>query len=435
MTPKILLIQPCSDSQRWKGQKSHFGWPPLGLGYVAAATPPGYAVRIVDEAVEAIDFDADADLIGIGIMTPNALRGYAIADEFRKRGRPVVIGGIHASMLPDEARGHADAVVIGEAENTWPQLLRDCAAGRLQGLYQAERHLDLWEGPSPRRDLFRQQAYRFPSTVMATRGCPHGCSFCSTSKFFGRKYRKRNPQNVAREIASLHDRLFIFIDDNLCFDREYSLELLRLIAPLKKWWVCQVTLNVAEDDKLLSAMRKSGCIGVLIGIESINEDNIAFIGKGINVVSEYREKIRRIHQAGIFVQGSFVFGFDNDDIHSFKPVLDFVFSTRLESANFCVLTPLPGTAIFEKLDGEGRLLHKDWSKYDRLNVVYDPLKLSAHALQHGIINCYLHTYSYWGILERLPWFSRRVLMALAFNLSYRKGAYGQWKKPRLSSFS
>jgi radical SAM superfamily enzyme YgiQ (UPF0313 family) len=427
MTPKILLIQPCSDSQRWKGQKSHFGWPPLGLGYVAAATPPGYDVRIVDEAVEAIDFDADAALIGIGIMTPNSLRGYAIADEFRKRNRTVVIGGIHASMLPEEAQQHADAVVIGEAENSWPQLLQDFGAGRLQGTYRVEHYSDLWDGPSPRRDLFKRQAYRFPSTVMATRGCPHGCCFCSTSKFFGRKYRKRNPQNVGREIASLHDRLFIFIDDNLCFDREYSLELLRLITPLRKRWVCQVTLNVAEDDRLLHAMRKAGCIGVLIGIESINQNNIAFIGKGINVVAEYREKIRRIHQEGIFVQGSFVFGFDNDDAYSFKPVLDFVFSTKLESANFCVLTPLPGTSIFEKLHSEGRLLHQDWSKYDRLNVVYEPLKLSAPALQDGIIDCYLRTYSYRGILGRLPWFSKRVPMALAFNLSYRKGAYGQWK--------
>jgi radical SAM superfamily enzyme YgiQ (UPF0313 family) len=424
---KIILIQPCSDSQRWKGQKSHFGWPPLGLGYVAAVTPPGYEVRIVDEAVEAIDFDEPANLIGVSIMTPNSLRGYDIADEFRKRGRPVVIGGIHASMLPEEARKHADAVVIGEAENTWPQLLQDFGVGQLQGTYRAEHYVDLWDGPNPRRDLFKRQAYRIPSTVMATRGCPHGCSFCSTSKFFGRKYRKRNPQNVAGEIASLRDRLFIFIDDNLCFDKEYSLELLRIITPLKRKWVCQVTLNVAEDDRLLLAMRKAGCIGVLIGIESINENNIAFIGKGINVVAEYREKIRRIHKAGIFVQGSFVFGFDNDDANCFEPVLDFVFSTRLESANFCVLTPLPGTSIFEKFEGEGRLRHKDWSKYDRLNVVYEPLKLSVSALQDGIIDCYLRTYSYRGILNRLPWFSKRAPMALAFNLSYRKGAYGQWR--------
>ncbi|HBD08529.1 MAG TPA: B12-binding domain-containing radical SAM protein [Syntrophobacteraceae bacterium] len=424
---KILLIQPCSDSQRWKGQKSHFGWPPLGLGYVAAATPPGHEVRVVDEAVESIDFDVQADLVGIGVMTPNSLRGYEIADEFRKRNRLVVIGGIHASMLPEEARQHADVVVIGEAENTWPQLLRDFRGGQLQGVYRAEPYVDLWDSPSPRRDLFKRHAYRFPSTVMATRGCPHGCSFCSTSKFFGRKYRKRNPANVAREIASLPDRLFIFVDDNLCFDREYSLDLLRLIIPLKKRWVCQVTLNIAEDDKLLAAMRKAGCIGVLLGIESINEHNIAFIGKGINVVTEYREKIRRIHREGIFVQGSFVFGFDNDDIHSFEPVLDFVTSTKLEAANFCILTPLPGTSIFSKFKAEGRLLHKDWSKYDRLNVVYQPSKLSASALQDGIIRCYLRTYSHQGILRRLPWLSRRILMALAFNLSYRKGAYGQWK--------
>lgn len=424
---KITLIQPCSDSQRWKGQKSHFGWPPLGLGYVAAATPPGHDVRIIDEAIEAIDFDDHADLVGVGIMTSNSLRGYEIAAEFRQRNMPVVIGGIHASMLPEEAQQHADAVVIGEAEDTWPQLLRDFSVGQLQAVYRTQQYADLWDCPGPRRDLFKRQAYRIPSTVMATRGCPHGCSFCSTSKFFGRKYRKRNPANVAREIASLRDRLFIFVDDNLCFDKQYSLELLRLITPLKKRWVCQVTLNVADDDTLLAAMRKAGCVGVLIGIESINQNNIAFIGKGINVVAEYREKIRRIHQEGIFVQGSFVFGFDNDDAHSFEPVLDFVFSTKLESANFCVLTPLPGTSIFEKFEGEGRLLHKDWSKYDRLNVVYEPSNLSAAALQDGIINCYLRTYSYSGILGRLPWFSKRVLMALAFNLSYRRGAYGQWK--------
>jgi radical SAM superfamily enzyme YgiQ (UPF0313 family) len=424
---KILLIQPCSDAQRWKGQKSHFGWPPLGLGYVAAVTPAIHDVHIVDEAVEAVDFNESVDLVGIGIMTSNSIRGYEIADELRKRNKPVVIGGIHASMLPEEAQQHADAVVMGEAESIWPRVLQDYSAGRLQGFYQSQQFVDLWDCPSPRRDLFRRRAYKIPSTVMATRGCPHGCSFCSTSKFFGRRYRKRNPVHVAREIAALRDRLFIFVDDNLCFDREYSLELLRLITPLKRRWVCQATINIAEDDQLLDAMRKAGCIGILIGIESINEHNIAFIGKGINVVAEYRERIKRIHQAGIFVQGSFVFGFDNDDRHSFDPVLDFVFSTKLESANFCVLTPLPGTAIFDKLQSEGRLLHKDWSKYDRLNVVYEPSKLSPQELQKGIIDCYLRTYSYRGILSRLPWFSGRILTALAFNLSYRRGAYGQWK--------
>jgi radical SAM superfamily enzyme YgiQ (UPF0313 family) len=424
---KILLIQPCSDSQRWKGRKSHFGWPPLGLACVAAATPAGHEVRIVDEAVEAIDFDDHADLVGIGIMTSNSLRGYEIAAEFRKTNKPVVIGGIHASMLPQEAKQHADAVVVGEAENTWPRVLSDFAAGHRQQFYQAEGFADLWDAPSPRRDLFNRRAYKIPATVMATRGCPHGCSFCSTSKFFGRKYRQRNPQCVAREIAALHDRLFIFVDDNLCFDREYSLELLRLITPLRKKWVCQVTISIAEDDQLLSAMRKAGCIGVLIGIESINEKNIDFIGKKINVVSEYHERIKRIHRAGIFVQGSFVFGFDNDDVDSFEPVLEFVFRTKLEAANFCVLTPLPGTAIYDKFVREGRLLHQDWSKYDRLNVVYAPSRLSPRELQEGIINCYLRTYSYGGILGRVPWLSGRALMALAFNLSYRKGAYGQWK--------
>jgi radical SAM superfamily enzyme YgiQ (UPF0313 family) len=423
----ILLIQPCSDSQRWKGRKSHFGWPPLGLACVAAATPAGHEVRIVDEAVEAIDFDDPADLVGIGIMTSNSLRGYEIAAEFRNSNKPVVIGGIHASMLPEEASQHAEAVVVGEAEHTWPRVLSDFAAGRRQQFYQAEGFVDLWDVPSPRRELFKRRAYKIPATVMATRGCPHGCSFCSTSKFFGRKYRERNPQHVAREIAALRDRLFIFVDDNLCFDREYSLELLRLITPLRKKWVCQVTITIADDDELLGAMRQAGCIGVLIGIESINEKNIDFIGKKINVVTEYQERIERIHRAGIFVQGSFVFGFDNDDVDSFEPVLDFVFRTKLEAANFCVLTPLPGTAIYDKFAREGRLLHQDWSKYDRLNVVFDPSRLSPRELQEGIINCYLRTYSYGGILGRMPWLSGRALMALAFNLSYRRGAYGQWK--------
>lgn len=424
---RILLIQPCSNSQRWKGQKSHFGWPPLGLACVAASTPPEHDVRIVDEAVEPVDFNSPADLVGIGVMTSNSLRGYEIADGFRMRKVPVVIGGIHGSMLPEEAKQHADSVVVGEAEDVWPGVLKDFAIGNLQPFYRSESFTDLWDVPSPRRELFKKGAYRVPATVMATRGCPHACSFCSTSAFFGRKYRKRNPENVAREIAALPNRLFIFVDDNLCFDRKYSLELLRLIRPLRKKWVCQVTITLADDEELLHAVRRAGCIGVLIGIESINEKNIEFAGKKINVVSEYHEKLRKIHQAGIFVQGSFVFGFDNDDVHSFAPVLDFVFENKLESANFCVLTPLPGTAIYEKFAGEGRLLHRDWSKYDRLNVVYDPLRLSRQELQQGVIDCYLKTYSYPGIIKRLPWLSIRAFMALAFNLSYRKGAYGQWK--------
>lgn len=424
---KILLIQPCSDSQRWRGKRSHFNWPPLGLAYVAASTPKEHAVKIIDEAVEPVDFDTPADLIGIGIMTANSLRGYEIAGEFRKRGKTVVIGGIHASVLPEEAKMHADTVMIGEAENTWQQMLADFSSGNLKDFYRSEEFADLWNAPPPRRELFQRNAYKLPSTVMATRGCPHGCSFCSTSRFFGRKYRKRHPELVARETASLEDRLIIFVDDNLCFDRDYALELFRLTAPLGKKWVCQATIRIAEDETLLTAMRKAGCIGVLIGIESLDPVNIALIGKGINKVSEYKESIEAIHRAGIFVQGSFVFGFDNDDVRSFEPVLDFVFTTPLESANFCVLTPLPGTTVFETFERENRLLHRDWSRYDRLNVTYQPLGMSPRELQQNVIDCYLRTYSFKGILKRMPWFSRRALLTLGFNLSYRRGAYGQWK--------
>ncbi|WP_427365864.1 B12-binding domain-containing radical SAM protein [Candidatus Caldatribacterium saccharofermentans] len=397
---RILLVAPDPNAPRRK-KAWYVPFPQASLPLLAALTPSRHEVRIVDERVEDVDFDGSYDLVGITVMSATAARAYQIADEFRKRGVKVVLGGIHPTALPEEAKEHADSVVIGEAEGLWEKLLEDYERGTLQPFYKRENFPSLAGLPHSRLDLL-QGRYLLKHVFQTTRGCPHACGFCSVSAFMGRKYRHRPVEEVIEEIQQYSSRMIGFLDDNIVGNPAYSRELFRALIPLKRKWVSQGTLRMAEDEELLRLAAQSGCIALFVGFESVNEENLREMHKSFHRVDQYRKLIDRFHQHGIMVIGSFVFGFDEDDSGVFRRTLRFIEDTKIDFAQFSILTPLPGTEVFHQLRAQGRIFSFDWSKYDFAHVVYQPAKMTPQELQEGYNFVFREFYS-------LPRIARRLL--------------------------
>ncbi len=415
------------------GRKSHFVWPPYNLACVAANTPEGIDIEIHDEAMKPLDMDdiAKADLVGVTALTANARRAHEIVDALRERGTQTILGGIHASFMPHEALEHADSVCIGESEGVWPQICEDVKAGRkLRKYYKAPTLTNLQALHPPRRDLLGSQGYGVPFTTMATRGCVYSCSFCSTTRFMGGKFRTRPIDEVIREIDEhAGSKPFIFLDDLFHAHRKYVRELLTAMIPLKKRWVCQTSINTADDPALLELTREAGGLACLLGIESLNAETLLDVKKGIsNVVAQTATRIAAFHRAGLEVQGSFIFGLDGDISSVFDETVQFVFETKMGAANFAVLTPLPGTEVYTRLHHEGRITSYDWDKYDKLNVVYKPKGLTPTELQQGVMDSYRKVYSLKGIASRL-WPRLNTIngwLLAGYNLSYRRGIRKGW---------
>lgn len=419
---RVLLVAPAWRRCLWEDAKPLF--PPLNLATVAALTPSGIDVRIIDESIEPIDFAAEVDLVGITSMTALAPRAYAIADAFRARGVPVVMGGMHPSAVPEEALEHADSVVIGEAEGQWPRLVEDFQAGRMQRIYRGKQRYPLAGLPQPRRDLWDPARYLVPNTVQTTRGCPFACSFCAVSQFFGRTFRHRPVEEVVREVASLPGGPVGFVDDNIIASAAYARKLFRALIPLNIRWFSQGSLNLADDEELLDLAARSGCVGMFIGLESLTQANLECLGKRVNRVERFRGAIEKIHRFGIAVEGAFIFGLDNDDAGIFKRTVDFARRCRLEAAQFSILTPLPGTPLFRELKEQGRIMNKDWSRYNFANVVYRPVSMPAERLQEGFRWAWRKFYSYPSILSRIGWRLRKNRTILwALNLNFRRRVY------------
>ena len=310
---------------------------------LAGLTDDDWDITIIDENTQRIDFDILPDLVGVSLMTPLAPRGYAIADEYRRRNIPVVLGGIHPTMMPDEAAMHADAVVTGEAEATWTEVLADARTGTLKPRYHAEGFPPLAGMQTPRRDLLNRKSYFFINTVQTTRGCPFDCEFCSVTAFYGRTYRTRPVQDIVREIEQMDGSHLFFVDDNIVGKPDVAKELFQALKPLKKKWFSQASLSIVKDQSLLKLARESGCGGLFVGFESLSQETLKSYGKSVNRAGEYRDAINRLHDHGIGIQGSFIFGADQDDTSVFSDVLRFVEKTHIEAAIFSVLTPFPGT--------------------------------------------------------------------------------------------
>jgi radical SAM superfamily enzyme YgiQ (UPF0313 family) len=387
---RVLLISPLT-SKSLLGADFYFRMPTLGLLRVAGATPPDWQVTILDEKVEPIDFSRPADLVGITGMTPAIDRAYAIADGFRARGVPVVMGGIHVSMNPEEALRHCDAVVVGEAEGLWPRVLSDVRRGALQRRYRHETFPALSGLGSPDWSLYDGKGYLPFHCVETSRGCPHGCDFCSVTDYFGGCYRTRPPVEVEAEVRGLRPfegrfvlkNVVFFVDDNIAGRRPHARELLARMVPYRLKWLGQASTTVAADDELLTLCRKSGCMGLLIGFETLSAEKLQAMRKGFNSPDRYLDAIRKIHDHGIGVSGAFVFGLDGDDEGVFDRTYEFVQKAKLESPYFSILTPYPGTRLYRRLEAEGRIVDRDWSNYNTNNVVYEPRGMSAQQLFDG----------------------------------------------------
>lgn len=418
---RLLVISPSWLPAFWNGGKTLA--PPMCLPILASLTPPGVKIHLVDENVETVDLAEPADLVAISCMTASAPRGYEIADAFRARGVPVVMGGMHPSALPQEAAEHADAVVIGEAENQWPRIFADFAAGRPQRLYQREQRPDLKDLPIPRRDLLRTERYVTVNLVQTARGCPHACTFCSVSPIFGRRYRFRPVAEVVEEIRSLGARWVGFQDDNIVAGRTRAKELFEALLPLNLRWVGQGDLSMAKDEELLNLMARSGCTAMFVGLESLSQESLAAANKRPNMGLDYERAVATIHRHGIDIIGSFVFGLDPDQPGVFRQTVDFAERMKLGAAQFAVLTPFPGTPLYDQLKEEGRITSQDWALYTMGHVVYQPRNMTADQLLQGRLYAYRRFYSSQSILRRMlvrrPGKSK-WLLRMVVNLSYRR---------------
>jgi radical SAM superfamily enzyme YgiQ (UPF0313 family) len=426
---KLLLVNP---SRRKQGARDFWDYDflertlgvatamPLWAPTVAAIAPKEVEVSIVDENIEEVNFDEKADLIGIGAFSTYIQRGYQIADEFRKRGKKVVIGGIHASMLPQEAMQHADSVVIGEAENLLKELISDHKNGNLKKVYRAKDYPNLGNCPLPRFDLLKNHRYS-TNLIQTTRGCPFDCEFCSVKSFLGPKFRLKKIEQIVKEIEAYPREVeidvfgrkvklsknYLFTDDNIVGDLNHAQKLFGALKSLKlpAWW-CQASINVGRNRELLSLMKESGCTTIFIGFESIDSGSLNEMGKKINRIEEFDKLIETIHSFGIRVVGSFILGNDSEDETIFEKTVDFINRNNLIYNMINILTPLPGTRLFTKLEAENRILHRDWEKYDSISVCYKPKKIPPRVLLEGMRWVYQKIYSPDALAKRIKGFWR-----------------------------
>ena len=432
MSYELLLISPTERARKKgfsirKAGTRMLTVPPLSLASVAALTSDDFNITIIDERVESTDFSKKADLVGITTMSTSAPHAYFIADRFRKKGVPVVMGGIHVSALPEEAIQHADAVVIGEAEGVWEQLLLDFKKGEMKRFYENKALPDVKQLPRPRRDLFKKHKYTSINTLQITRGCPMNCEFCSVTKFFGPSHRQRPVDDVIEEIMEMKKtkqafswnpitslvsfalnkhNWVVFLDDNIFGNQRYAEELFRKLRPLHVTWGAQASITIANNERLLKLAADSGCKILFIGFESILDNGLKDMGKIWNkgkgtAVENYETAIRKIHKHGIGIEGAFILGYGSEDKSSFDATIDFIERNHIEVIQFTVPTPLPGTKFYERLEKEGRILTNDWSKYDCSNVVYKPDTVSAEVLQQRFEDAFKKIYSYKSILKRV----------------------------------
>ena len=420
---KILLINPSDSTYNKKNGafKRSLSYASLTQTTLASLVPEelNAEVEILDEGVERFNGFGGADLVGISSITASAYRAYELADMARAEGRTVILGGVHPTLIPHEAAKHADSVVVGFAEQTWPKLLMDFQAGELKSKYSNPAAFSLAGLPDAKRNLLKKGAYLGIHTVQASRGCTNSCDFCCIPVAWGRKYHQRPVEDVISEIIRLGTREVLFLDPSPVEDREYALELFRQLIPLKIKWGGLSTIRIAADKELFDMAVKSGCIGLLIGFETLNQGALNRINKGFNSKDSYISAVNKLHDNGIAVLGCFMFGFDEDGSDVFLRTAEFVDKAGIDLVRYSVYTPFPGTPAFEVLEKQGRIITKDWSKYNTETVVYKPAKMSAEKLQSGLAYAWKHTTSFKSILHRLRPDSPSFIISLAANIGFK----------------
>ncbi|HDS7248541.1 radical SAM protein [Morganella morganii subsp. morganii] len=420
---RILLILPFDRTYRYR--KSAFSvaisYAPLTLITLAALVPPhlNAELTLCDEGVSPPVTAGDFDLVVITATASSSPRAYALCRYWRERGARTAMGGAHVTLQPDEAAQHADTVLIGAGELIWPRFLQDMADGHPQPRYQHRSERGFLPMPVPRRDLLPSRAYMNIATIIADRGCPLACEFCSVQHQWGRKGTARPVADVINEIKQSGRQRWIFLDPNLYADRQYSLELFRALIPLKIRWSGLATLNVTDDDEVFRAMCDSGCEGLLIGLENLSQQTMTATGKNCNQVSEYRRQIRRLRDNRIAALGCFVLGFDEDTPESIRDTIRQIPSLGLDLVRFSVLTPLPGTRLWQRMAENGRLITQDLSLYDNEHVVFQPQNMSPETLQSLLHEAWRETYRLTAILRRVLHRPGSRFIRLAANLGFR----------------
>ena len=406
---KIKLIKPAVPLGSESTQPNSVRLQDVALPLLAALTPEKHTVTIVDESFAPDNTDEDVDLVGLTVWTDLARRSYRIADQYRKRGVMVAMGGIHPTMVPEEVAEHCDAVVVGEGERAWPQLVRDAEAGKLQKFYRAAILPTLDGLPIPRRDLYPRLAYwnLVPLSVgiEASRGCIYDCEFCSVLKVRGHTYRVRPAKEIIREIETIASNYLVFVDDNTALNRKAARELFRAMIPLKRQWVAEANASLAHDPELLTLMKLSGCVGLKVGFESVQKDTIQQTKKLKHLKVDYAEALHRFHDAGIAVFGNFVFGFDYDTPDVFDQTLEFAVREKLDFGQFRELVPYPGTPLYDRLRAEGRLIDPQWwlnpdRKFGDATPAFSPRRMSPQQLIDGLAYVSKEFYSVPSIVKR-----------------------------------
>ncbi len=409
-------------SQNWLRVKNKGAYSPSALRILASLIPKDMdcEVELRDENIETIDYSQiNSDIVGISVLTANAPRAYKIADELRQRGITVVMGGYHVSVLPEEALQHADAVVVGFAEGSFPLLMRDFARGTLKKIYrECPDEAFLTHKPLTPNPSSYSRSYILPATLETTRGCPNTCNFCVLPSYTT-NYLKKPISTVVEEIKLLGNKRVSFLDFSPFEDKEYTLELFDALKPLKiKWYSC-MTARLASDSELVARAAECGCSGVLIGFESINPAVLQRSNKLINKPENYLKIIRQLRDHKIMILGSFIFGFDDDDKYVFEKTLDFISQSKIDILHYAIVTPFPGTPLYEQLDSSGRLLTRDWSQYDGTRAVFEPAKMSARELQEGYFSIYKKSHSVANILKRLSHSRKDSIIKLLINVGFR----------------
>ncbi len=423
---RVILISPKGPLYRKRG--GIFGrslrYMPLTFPTLAALVPRELPIDLIclDEAIEEVDpATLQADLVGMTVITGNAMRAYELSRVLRSRGIPVILGGPHITLAPDDARPHADAIVVGYAEQTWPQLLRDFAAGDLQPRYDQPPGFDLADSPPPDRSVLPRRQYVTDDVYEATRGCVHNCDFCVVPHAWGRKPFQKPVDHIVEDIRRKGSRRVVFVDLNLIADEYYAARLFEALIPLRVEWYGLSTTLLCEprNRELLDLCARSGCRGLLMGFESIGAGSLRLANKGFNDPAKYRDVVRRLHDHRIALQACFVFGMDDDDGGVFDRTAAFTVDAGIDLPRFAIATPFPGTALYQRLEAEGRILSRDWSQYDGQHVVFQPARMTIDQLQRGTARAWQAAYSLRGIWRRLRRTAAPWHVALVTNYGYR----------------
>lgn len=395
--------------------------PSLALLTIANMFHKEHTVIIENENIDAINYDEMVDIVGITVTVDVFARATEIAKVFQSKGIPVVAGGIHITAFPDEAIKYFDVISIGLAEKTWPDIINDFQEGKLKNTYKCNPEMKGNEIISPGYHLINSKKYLYCNVISTSRGCPFRCDFCYNScDSYKTFYINRPIQDVITDIKTIGKRHVMFIDDNFIGNPQWILEFVRAIRPMKLKWNAAVSANIVDRLDLLDEMAASGCKSLFIGFESLNENAIKNVHKNQNNIRKYEVLVEEIHKRGIMINASFVFGLDEDDITTFQTTLDWIVKNKIETVTSHILTPYPGTKVYDEFIQNGRITDFDFSKYNTANVVFQPKNMTPEELYNGYIWIYKQIYSTKNIMKRMPKMGKQIVAYLLFNFLYRK---------------